>query len=631
MVKLVIWSPCGISHILQDFATGPGWMVTIGTSGDGWYHGASHYPLVSDGEIGDLVTLWHIAYITRLCHRAGWMVTIGTSGDGWYHGASHYPLVSDGEIGDLVTLWHIAYITRLCHRAGWMVTIGTSGDGWYHGASHYPLVSDGEIGDLVTLWHIAYITRLCHRAGWMVTIGTSGDGWYHGASHYPLVSDGEIGDLVTLWHIAYITRLCHRAGWMVTIGTSGDGCSTSPHQVPEFTIPLMLPMFIQSKLSADGDVFDPVKETCSLGSNAPLLVQLEGGDDDNLDDEETSSGPVIRRLESVMDVSMFPDQENDENRPEATGPWKSSRRESLFFPSLLSSHSTTPPTSDSAPSSPSKFGKRFLLWAQRRFTERKRTQSSCSSTAADQTGSIRSRISSDVTSIKRKITKPLLVKKTSCPESTLTAKLPLKKRFSEIHRRQISSDSLLGSIKSSKELPASKRGNLVLTMRHHEYEKKLTIYLVNATDLPMKNNNLLDTFARLYLIMPSKQLRQQSKVHKKTCNPIYDETFVFEDIDNKELLQSHLRIKILHKDGFSRGEMIGELAVDLSDENMSTGKTIQRTLLPRATSVTEDGPGELLVSVCHHATAAQLKVQIIKMRDLPKSCKSVPNSEGFGP
>jgi len=33
--------------------------------------------------------------------------------------------------------------------------------------------------------------------------------------------------------------------------------------------------------------------------------------------------------------------------------------------------------------------------------------------------------------------------------------------------------------------------------------------------------------------------------------------------------------------------MIGELAVDLSDENMSTGKTIQRTLLPRATSVTE--------------------------------------------
>ncbi|KAK3750705.1 hypothetical protein QZH41_005748 [Actinostola sp. cb2023] len=66
--------------------------------------------------------------IEGLCHRAGWMVTIGTSGDGWYHGASHYPLVSDGEIGDLVTLWHIAYITRLCHRSGWMVTIDFSYD-----------------------------------------------------------------------------------------------------------------------------------------------------------------------------------------------------------------------------------------------------------------------------------------------------------------------------------------------------------------------------------------------------------------------------------------------------------------------------------------------------------------------
>ncbi|KAK3751961.1 hypothetical protein QZH41_001244 [Actinostola sp. cb2023] len=57
--------------------------------------------------------------------RAGWMVTIGYEcGDGWYHGASHYPMVSDGEIGGLGTLWHIAYITSLYHRAGWMVTIG---------------------------------------------------------------------------------------------------------------------------------------------------------------------------------------------------------------------------------------------------------------------------------------------------------------------------------------------------------------------------------------------------------------------------------------------------------------------------------------------------------------------------
>lgn len=76
----------------------------------------------------------------------------------------------------------------------------------------------------------------------------------------------------------------------------------------------------------------------------------------------------------------------------------------------------------------------------------------------------------------------------------------------------MSNDSLLGSMISSKELPASKRGNLSLSIKYEEGEKKLTVHLVNAIDLPMKNNNLLDTFARLYLIMPSKQLRQHSKV-----------------------------------------------------------------------------------------------------------------------
>jgi hypothetical protein len=81
-------------------------------------------------------------------------------------------------------------------------------------------------------------------------------------------------------------------------------------------------------------------------------------------------------------------------------------------------------------------------------------------------------------------------------------------------------------------------------------------------------------------------------VHKKTCNPIYDETFTFEDIDYSELLQSYLRIKILHKDGFSRGEMIGESAFDLSEQEILKGKMIQRALLPKATSVTEVRRGQ---------------------------------------
>ncbi|XP_031560460.1 synaptotagmin-4-like isoform X2 [Actinia tenebrosa] len=358
---------------------------------------------------------------------------------------------------------------------------------------------------------------------------------------------------------------------------------------PDFTIPLMLPMLIQDRLSSEG---------------------------------EETAGPVIRRLESVMDVSMFPEQPSFEKGQEVGGPWKSSRRESLFFPSLFGTRTRSAGTSTtsggemSLPSSPGK--------PERRSTQRKRTISDSSSTRNEPGSPIRPRVWSDMTATK-KPQKPHLTKKVSLPEGAMSARPQLKKRFSEIHRRQKSSDSIIvgvGSKPSAKVLLATKRGNIVLTMRYSGEENQFIVHLINATDLPMKNNNLLDTFARLYLVMPSKQLRQQSKLHKKTCNPIYDESFTFEDIVYSELLQSYLRIKILHKDGFSRGEMIGESAIDLSEQEILTGKVLQRALLPKATSITEDGPGELLVSVCHHATKAQLKVVVIKLRDLPKSCKN---------
>lgn len=45
-------------------------------------------------------------------------------------------------------------------------------------------------------------------------------------------------------------------------------------KAPDFTIPLMLPMLIQDRLSSDGEVFDPVSDTWPM--NTPSLVQPDG-------------------------------------------------------------------------------------------------------------------------------------------------------------------------------------------------------------------------------------------------------------------------------------------------------------------------------------------------------------------
>jgi hypothetical protein len=44
-------------------------------------------------------------------------------------------------------------------------------------------------------------------------------------------------------------------------------------KAPDFTIPLMMPMLIQDKLSSDGEVFDPICDTWPMGTNSPSLIQ----------------------------------------------------------------------------------------------------------------------------------------------------------------------------------------------------------------------------------------------------------------------------------------------------------------------------------------------------------------------
>ncbi|KAK3717505.1 hypothetical protein QZH41_005457 [Actinostola sp. cb2023] len=80
--------------------------------------------------------------IKALKRKSGWMVTIGTSGDGWYHGASHYPMVSvcpiDGPMVKLV-VWSPCGISHILQDfatgpAGWSPSMVSIGHVWSLGS-----------------------------------------------------------------------------------------------------------------------------------------------------------------------------------------------------------------------------------------------------------------------------------------------------------------------------------------------------------------------------------------------------------------------------------------------------------------------------------------------------------------
>ena len=124
-----------------------------------------------------------------------------------------------------------------------------------------------------------------------------------------------------------------------------------------------------------------------------------------------------------------------------------------------------------------------------------------------------------------------------------------------------------------------KRGNVALKMTYSKDLHTLEVHLINATELPIRHGRMLDVFARLSLKTPSKRERFQSKVHKKTCNPIFDERFAFKSHRFSELKKARLKIKLFDRLGVSRYEPIGETVISLCDENVMRGDNMTRDLL----------------------------------------------------
>lgn len=126
-----------------------------------------------------------------------------------------------------------------------------------------------------------------------------------------------------------------------------------------------------------------------------------------------------------------------------------------------------------------------------------------------------------------------------------------------------------------------KRGNVTIKVTYQADQRTLEVHLINATELPIRHGRMLDVFARMTLKTPSKRQRFQTKVHKKTCNPIFDEKFVFESVYFMELHQVHLKIKLLDRLGVSRCELVGEALIVLSEENVICGENVTRELLEK--------------------------------------------------
>ncbi|XP_026706479.1 synaptotagmin-9 [Athene cunicularia] len=158
-------------------------------------------------------------------------------------------------------------------------------------------------------------------------------------------------------------------------------------------------------------------------------------------------------------------------------------------------------------------------------------------------------------------------------------------------------------------------GKLNFILKYDCDLEQLIVKIHKAINLPAKDfSGTSDPYVKIYLL-PDRKTKHQTKVHRKTLNPVFDEVFLF-TVPYNDLNTRKLHFSVYDFDRFSRHDLIGQVIVDnfldLADfpRECNIWKDIEY--------VTNDNVdlGDLMFSLCYLPTAGRLTITIIKARNL---------------
>ncbi|KAI4889171.1 hypothetical protein NFI96_009759 [Prochilodus magdalenae] len=168
---------------------------------------------------------------------------------------------------------------------------------------------------------------------------------------------------------------------------------------------------------------------------------------------------------------------------------------------------------------------------------------------------------------------------------------------------------------SSKNGAAKTCGKINFSLKYDYEGELLLVTILKALDLPAKDLcGSSDPYVKIYLL-PDRKHKFQTRVHRKTLNPTFEETFQF-PVPYEQLTTRKLHLSVFDFDRFSRHDMIGEVILENLFEmsDLSRDTSIWRDI-QYATSESVD-LGEIMFSLCYLPTAGRLTLTVIKCRNL---------------
>uniref|UniRef100_A0A3Q2Z659 Synaptotagmin 3 n=1 Tax=Hippocampus comes TaxID=109280 RepID=A0A3Q2Z659_HIPCM len=162
-------------------------------------------------------------------------------------------------------------------------------------------------------------------------------------------------------------------------------------------------------------------------------------------------------------------------------------------------------------------------------------------------------------------------------------------------------------------------GKISFLLRYAFNTEQLVVKILKALDLPAKDaNGFSDPYVKIYLL-PDRKKKFQTKVHRKTLNPVFNETFQF-GVPLNELHSRKLHFSVYDFDRFSRHDLIGQvwrMILFTAEHHPAASKAANRLLSPCRLNPQEKADlGELNFSLCYLPTAGRLTATVIKATNL---------------
>ncbi|OXA53649.1 Synaptotagmin 1 [Folsomia candida] len=165
--------------------------------------------------------------------------------------------------------------------------------------------------------------------------------------------------------------------------------------------------------------------------------------------------------------------------------------------------------------------------------------------------------------------------------------------------------------------PVEKLGRLNYKLEYDFNTTNLTVSIMQAADLiAMDSGGTSDPYVKVFFAGDKKK-KFETKVHRKTLNPVFNETFVYKTLPFADIMAKTLMIQCFDFDRFSKHDQIGEIRLAMCQIDLTAPFEGWKDLDPPLDE-DSDALGDICVSLRYVPTSGKLTVCILECKNLKK-------------